>query len=191
MARFSDNPIKNPLSGSEDMAATDPSTGNDVAITPLILTQFVATHMAVAAGSSNGLIDPTSYNKLLALDTQAQTNTRVNQLAEVSVPVFFSAPADGTFVIYQHCLDVSWVLAMGYLFCSAGSTNVTVLKNGVAIGGFTSVPASSTPVQYTVSGGSSNYTFGFGDILSLNFAGTTGNCKNLGLSMRANATISP
>ena len=190
MARFSGNPQKSPLAGNEDIAATDPSTGNDIAITPLVITQFVATNMGVAAGSTNGLIDAASYAKLLALDTQAQTNVRVGQLAEMPFPIFFSAPANGTFVIYQHILDIAIQLQNGYFFCSAGSTNVTILKNGSAIPGFTSVPATTVPAQYSVSGGSTNYTFNIGDILSINFAGTTGNCVNVGASLRANGQIS-
>lgn len=173
------------------MAATDPSTGSDVAITPLVITQFAQTHMSLAAGSTNGLIDPGNYAKLIALDTQAQTNIRVGQLAEVAIPIFFSAPANGAFSIYQHILDVPWVLERANFFCSAGSTNVTVLKNGVAIPGLTSVPATTVPAVFLVSGGSGNYTFGYGDVLSLSFAGTTGNCVNFGCGIKANATISP
>ena len=191
MGRFSGNPLKPTLAGNELIPATDPSTGNDIAFTPSILTQFVANNMAVASGTSNGLIDSASYAKLLALDTQAQTNVRVGQLAEVAIPIFFSAPVNGAYTIYQHCLDVPWVFALGNFFCSAGSTNVTVTKNGTAIPGFTSVPATSTPGQFPVSGGSSNYTLNAGDLLAVSFAGTTGNCVNLGISLKAKSTISP
>ena len=191
MARFSGNPIKNPLFGNEYIPATDPSTGNDIAFTPLIITQFVANNMALANGSTNGLIDPGSYAKLLALDTQAQTNTRVGQLAEVAIPVFVSTPSNGTFAIYQHVCDVPWVLSFDYLYCSAGSTNVSITKNGVAIAGLTTNPATSVSAQFFVSGGSSNYTLNQGDVLGITFAGTTGNCANLYASIRANATIAP
>ena len=189
MARFSGNPIKTPLTGNELLGATDPSTGSDVAITPLILTQFSAANTGVASGSSNGFIDPTNYAKLIGLDTQAQTNARVAKLSEVAIPTFFGAPANGTFMVYQHILDMAWTFSLCNLQVSAGSTNVTVLKNGVAIPGFTSIPATSVAAQYSVSGGSSNYTFNFGDSLSLSFAGTTGNCANLAASLKAIATI--
>ena len=191
MARFSGDPVKNPLFGNEFIPCTDPLDGNDKSFTPIIITQFVASNMALANGSTNGLIDPTSYAKLLALDTQAQTNIRINQLAEVAIPVFFGAPSNGAFSIYQHCLDIPWVLALQNLMCSAGSTNVTITKNGVSIGGLTSNPCTSVAAQFAVSGGSTNYTFNNGDILGITFAGTTGNCVNFAASIKANATISP
>lgn len=189
MARFGDNPLKNPLTGNEVLAAQDPSTGNDIGITPLVITQFVGTHLAVANGSSNGLIDAAAYAKLLALYTQAQTDIRVSKLAEVAIPIFFAVPTNGTFAIYQHVLDIPWVFERANFMVSAGSTNVTILKNGVAIPGFTNIPAASVAAQYLVSGGSSNYTLNYGDTLSISFAGTTGNAANLAVGVKANATI--
>jgi hypothetical protein len=191
MARFSGNPLKNPLTGNEYIPATDPSTGNDISFTPLIITQFVAQNMQLAAGSSNGLIDPGSYAKLLALDTQAATNIRVAQLAEVSIPTFFSGPANGGFAIYQHVLDVPWALSFAYLVCSAGSTNVTVSIGGVAVAGMTNIPCTPVSGTFLVAGGSSNYTLYQTNSLTITFSGTTGNCANVALSIRANATISP
>lgn len=191
MARFRDNPLKQTPAGNEFIPATDPSTGDDVSFTPLIITQFVATNMALANGSTNGLIDPAALAKLNALDTQAETDIRVAQLAEVSIPVFFGTPADGTFTIYQHCLDVSWMLALGYFLCSAGSTNVSVTKNGVAIAGLTNIPITTAASHFSVSGGSANYTYSLGDTLGLSFTGTTGNCRNAAISLKANSIISP
>ena len=189
MARFSGNPIKNPLAGNEFMAATDASTNNDIAITPIIITQFVMQNGQVANGSSNGLIDATNYAKLIGLETQAQTNVRVAQLAEVAIPLFVAAPTNTSFAIYQHVCDVSWTLAFDYLYCSAGSTNVTLLRNGTAILGFTNNPATTTPATFTVAGGTGGYTFNQGDILGITFTGTTGNCANMFCSIRANANV--
>lgn len=191
MARFSGNPIKGILAGNEDIAATDPATNADISITPMVITQFVATNMGLASGSTNGLIDGLSFAKLLALDTQAQTDARVALLAQVAIPVFFSVPADGSFKIYQHILDMAWTLSLANLYVSAGSTNISVLKNGVAIPGFTNIPATSVAAQFAVSGGTGNYTFNTGDVLSLSFVGTTGNCANLAASFKAKATIPP
>lgn len=191
MARFGDNPLKSVLVGNEQIPAQDPSTGDDIQFTPLIITQFVMSNGGLANGSTNGLIDPLNYAKLLALDSQAQTNARVAQLSEEAIAAFFSVPTNGTFTIYQHVLDIPWVLALSKLIVSAGSTNVSILKNGVAIAGFTLNPATTVSGQYAVSGGSSNYTFAFGDVLALSFTGTTGNCANLAASIKAIATISP
>lgn len=195
MARFSDNPLKSPLTGTEYIPATDPTTGSgpddweDISMNPVILTMFVQDTMGVANGSSNGLVDPTNYAKLLALDTQAQTDTRVADLAQVAIPVFLSSPADGNFPIYQHVCDVAWMLAFDYQSCTQGSTNVTITRNGVAIPGLTTNPATTMGQQFNVAGGSSNYTFNRGDILGLTLTGTTGNCANVLASIRANAVI--
>jgi hypothetical protein len=190
MARLGDNPTKNPLTGNEGLAATDPSTGDDVSFTPLILATFCAQNIPLANGTSNGMIDGASYAKLLALDTQAETNTRVSQLAEVAIPIFISSPSNGFAAIYQHVCDVPWVLAFDQLYVSAGSTNVTVNKNGNAIAGLTSNPATTVANKYTGSDSAANMTLNQGDILGITLAGTTGNCANLYASIRANATIS-
>lgn len=191
MARFGDNPLKAPLVGNEVIAAEDLTTGKDCGITPLQIIQFAATHMQVANGSTNGLIDPVNYSKLMGLDTQAQTDARVAKLSEVAFPIFFAVPTNGTFAIYQHVLDMPWVLERANLMVSAGSTNVSILKNGVAVPGFTSIPATSVPAQFLVSGGSSNFTINYGDIVSISFAGTTGNAANLAVGVKAIATIPP
>lgn len=192
MGRFSGNPPKGVLAGNECIPATDLSTGSDIVITPFVLAQFVMTYGQVANGSSNGLIDAANYAKLKALDTQAQTDTRVAKLAEVAIPIFFGGVlVDGSFSIYTHVLDIPWVLSFQQLLVSAGSTNVTLTKNGVAIAGLTTNPATTVTAQYPVSGGSSGYTFNQGDVLGITFAGTTGNAKNLAASVKANATIPP
>lgn len=192
MARFSGNPVKSPLYGNESVPATDPSTTDDIQFTPTIITQFVAQNMQVANGSSNGLIDAASYTKLLALDTQAQTNTRVNQLAELAIPTFFSAPANGYFWIYQHVITTPWLLDAANTFCSAGTTNLTVLKNGTSLVGLSNMVVTTAARTYSVSvgTGSSNYTYNLGDVLGLSFSGTTGTCVNAAVSIGGTAVIS-
>lgn len=191
MARFSGNPVKNPLSGAELIPATDPSTGNDIAFTPTILTQFAQANMGVANGSTNGLMTGAMATKLAGLPTGASIAKQVEELAEVAIPVFISTPVNGSVNIYQHVCDVPWVLSFAYASMSAGSTNVTITKNGVNIAGFTNGSVTTSPTTFTGTDTPPNMTFSQGDTLGLTLAGTTGNAANMLLSIRANATISP
>lgn len=190
MARFSGEPIKNPLQGNEFIPLTDPNTGNDGSCNPSIITQFVAQNMQVANGSSNGLIDGAAYAKLAALDTQAQTNVWKDQLAEVTMPIFFSAPANtATIAIYQQVWsDSTWDLSGGSFLVSAGSTNITLYKNGGAIAGLTSLGVGSSPHTYSIG---TPVPFVVGDLLGISMSGTTGNCANLAASLMFTAQLSP
>jgi hypothetical protein len=188
MARFSGNPIKSPLVGNEYIPATDPATTNDISFTPLIITQFVATNMALASGSTNGLIDGPNYAKLLALPSAAQLATDLGELGQVAFPIFIAAPSNGALTIYQHVLSVPWQVSSMTLFCSAGSTNVSFTKNGnpiVFVGG-TSVPITTVSSTQIAGDTTPNETFQPGDKLGIILSGTTGNCVNVGISVLLN-----
>ena len=189
MARFSGDPLKNPLTGNEFIPATDPATGDDVSMTPAIITQFVATTMQVANGSSNGLIDAANYAKLVALPTDAVLASQLGELAQVAIPIFIATPTNGTIVIYQHVLSVNWDIQTMELFVSAGSTNVQVQINGTPI---TFAPFGTTnPATVTPQGNiaSAPRTLHPGDQLGFAFSGTTGNAANLVASIYATATL--
>ncbi len=78
MARLGDNPIKNPLSGSEVGAATDPSTNDDIGWTPLTITQFAQQNMTLASGSTRGLISGPMADKLASLYTNSQIDGKID-----------------------------------------------------------------------------------------------------------------
>lgn len=192
MARFSGNPVKNPLFGNESIPCTDPLDGNDKSFTPIIITQFVATNMQLANGSSNGLIDAASYAKLLALPTDAALASQLGELAQVAFPIFIAAPSNGSLTIYQHVLSVPWQLSLMTLFCSAGSTNVSFTKNGnpiVFVPSGTSCPATTVPSNQLAGDITPNLTFNGGDKLGIILSGTTGNCANLGISVLLNERL--
>lgn len=191
MARFIDEPIKNPLSGNEVGAATDPSTMNDVGWTPFTIIQFAQLNMALASGTSRGLISGGDADKLHALDTQAQNQAITDQLAEVALPAFFGHPADGAFNFYYHTLSVSWLFSEMFCQVSAGSTNLTITKNGVPMGGATSVPITTAGQGSTFSDSPPLNEISSGDRVGISFTGTTGNCANLIVSINANAIIVP
>jgi hypothetical protein len=189
MARFSGNPTKNPLVGNELIPATDPSTSNDIAMTPLVITQFAQANMTIATGSTQGLISGSQADKLAGLPSNAQLSAEIAQLAEVAIPVFIAAPSNGSINIYQHVLDVPWILSFAYTQMSAGSANVSITKNNVNIAGFTNMGITSSAKTFTGTDTQANMTFNQGDLLGLTLSGTTGNAANMLLSIRANATI--
>jgi hypothetical protein len=189
MARFSGDPLKNPLTGNEFIPFTDPGTGNDGSATPSILVQFAAETMPLANGSTNGLIDGPNLAKLNALPTEAVLASQLGELAQVAIPIFIAAPSNGTIVIYQHVLSLPWNIQTAELFVSAGSTNVQIQINGVPINFApfgTTNPATVTPQSNIAS---APRTLHPGDQLGLAFSGTTGNCANLVASIYATATL--
>lgn len=190
MARFIDNPIKSPLVGNEEGALTDPTSMLDVGFTPATITQYAQLNMTLATGSTQGLVSGLNGDKIANLPTLAQLNSKIAQLAEVAIPVFVSAPVNGTISIYQHVCDVPWTLDFAYAALSSGSTNVTLTKNGASILGFTNANVGNTSTTITGSDTPANMTFHQTDVLALTLSGTTGGAANLRLSIRANATIS-
>lgn len=191
MARLNQNPVKAVLAGTEGWAAVDPSTGDDVGLTPLTITQFAQSNMALASGIDQGLMSGAQATKLNALPAVASLNSQIGQLAEVAFPIFVSSPADGTIEIYTHVLDTPWVLDFARIGLSAGSTNVTLMKNGANIAGLTNCPISVTAATFTGTDTVPNMTLNSGDVLGITLAGTTGTAKNLMLSLRANSVITP
>jgi hypothetical protein len=191
MARFSGDPLKSPLTGNEFIPATDPSTGNDVSMTPSIITQFVATTMDLANGSTNGLIDGPSLAKLDALPTDAALASQLGELAQVAIPIFIAAPTNGSIVIYQHVLSVPWNIQQMVLFTSAGSTNVQLEINGTPINfapfGTTAPATVATDTTTNIAG--APRTLSPGQQLGLNFTGTTGNAANFVASIYATASL--
>lgn len=189
MARFSDEPLKNPLTGTEIFAGTDLSTGDDIGTNALIITQFAQLNMTLASGSTQGLMSGAQATKLNALFDQDEFNSVIDQFGEVALPAFFGTPADGFLNYYYHVIGVAWVLVSGYAICSSGSTNITLAKNGTPLAGATSVPVTSAGGEFTVTYAPVVSTLNSGDSLGVTFAGTTGNCANLIISLVANATI--
>jgi hypothetical protein len=192
MARFSDEPLKNPLSGAERLAATDPATMDDVGMTPLIITQFAQQNMTLATGSTQGLVSGPNGDKLTALPTDAQLSTWLGELSQVPIPIFIGAPANGSLSIYQHVLSMPWKIQTMALAVSAGSTTLSLTKNGNAIlfapGGYAS-PVGTVSTTQIAGDTSPNETFQPGDVLGLSLASTSANCANLRCSVYATALI--
>ena len=186
MARLNANPIKTPLAGTEGGSLTDPSTGNDVGFTPLTITQFAQENMTIATGSTQGLIPGAQADKLAGLPS----DTQLQELIEVAIPLFVSAPANGTSVIYTHVLDPDWEFVIAYGAVSAGSTNLTMAINGTPINGWNNVPILGAGTSNTFPTPlDASCDLPSGSSLSVTLAGTTGNCANLRFSMRANTIL--
>jgi hypothetical protein len=191
MARLNENPIKSPLTGNEGFAATDPATGTDVGLTPITITQFAQQNMSLAAGSAQGLMSGAQAVKLNGLPSPASLASQLAQLGEVSFPIFISKPADGTIVLYQHVLDVPWVIQFAYAIMGAGSTNVSIQKGFTPIAGMTNVPVTGVSSTITSTDTPPNNTFNSTNALSLQFSGTTGDAADLTLSLKFISTLTP
>lgn len=182
MGRFSDNPLRSLLQGNEDIPFTDPNTLVDGAMTPVAITQFAQSTMAVATGTSNGLMSAAQATLLNSLYTAPEIDAKVAALAECAVPIFFADPVDGSASIYTHVLDQAWTFSFAFLQCSAGSTNLTVTSNGVPLGGLNNVPVTSVSSSVTVVAPNQLVD---GSTLGITLSGTTGNCKNVAISLKA------
>ena len=188
MARFSDNPTKSPLSGAELIPATDPSTGNDIAITPVILQQFTQAMGGLAMGTTNGLMTGSQSDKLNALFNQTQFINCLNQLSGQAYPFFSGQPADGFIEVYQHVLQQPVNLNSVAACCSAGSTNVIVMINGIAVTGLSfGISAGTT----TLSTATANFQMVNNSVLGLNFSGTTGTCRNARITLLGTEILAP
>ena len=177
MARLNTNPVKPVLTGTEGWGATDSSTNLDVGLNPFTITQFVATNMQLANGSSNGLVTAAERVKLDALPTNSQLAVQWGQISEFPIPIFVGSPSNGHVDFYIHAPDVILDLSSIWTQCSAGSTNIVVTQNGSPI---PSWPTFSATTAKSGPNSQANVPeVNQGDVLGLTFSGTTGNCANL------------
>lgn len=187
MARFSDNPQKNPLSGTELMAATDAASGNDIAITPLVLTQFVTENMGLANGSSQGAVSGPNGDKLNALYSKAQIDNLLAQLGQVPFPIFIGTPVDGTIEIFRNVTGNAMVFDFMWFALASGSTNLTVLIDGTPVTGWTGINITSASNGAVATAAK---TLLSGSILALQFSASS-TPKNLRLSLLSNLALLP
>lgn len=190
MARLGDNPLKTSLSGAEHLAAEDPSNDQDICITPLTLTQFAQATMGLANGSTNGLMSGPQATKLNALPDDNTLTGFFGQLEQVAVPTFFGAPSNGSLTLYQHVVTTPWAFSAVSVGCSAGSTNITIMKNGAGMPGLSNLGVTTAGATYSISDILPGNTLDTGDQLGITFAGTTGNCANVFASLKAKASLS-
>ena len=181
MARLNTNPLKPVLAGNEGWAATDPSTTDDVGLTPVTITQFAQINMTLATGSTQGPISGFQADKLALLPTE----TQLDQLLEVAIPLFVSAPATGTQTIYTHVLDPNWqfVTAVGQV--STGTAMTTITINGIPVNGWNNVAVTANPTTFVTPLDASTI-LASGGKLGLTIGSTFSTPANLAFSMMAN-----
>ncbi len=185
MARFGDNPLKNPLSGSEIIAATDPSSGDDCGITPDVLTQFAQENMGLANGTSQGLVSGPNGDKLNSLRTNAQNDLLNAQLGQIPFPIFIGSPVDGFIEVYQNVLDNSIVFDFMYFALASGSTNLTVKIDGTPVTGWSNVPVTSSGGGAVAAAAK---TIAPGSVLGLQFSGGS-TPVNLRVTLKGDVTL--
>lgn len=185
-ARFSDNPVKNPLQGNELIPGTDPDTDDDFSVTPEILTQFAQENMGLANGTTQGAMSGAQSEKLNDLYTRAELDAIIAQLGQFPFPVFIGTVVDGFIEIYRNVLGEPVVFDFMWFALSSGSTTLTVKIDGVAVTGWTNVAVT------TASGGASataDKTLPAGSILGLEFSGSGGPPTNLRLTLKGNLDL--
>lgn len=185
MARFSDNPLKNPLAGNEIVPGTDPSTTDDIGFTPDVLTQFVQENMGLASGSSQGAISGPDGDKLTALRTKAQDDAIFAQVAQIPFPIFIGTPVDGTIEIFRNVLDNDIVFDFMWYALSSGSTTLTILIDGTPITGWTNLPVTTASTGAVATAAK---TIPPGSILALQFASSS-SPQNLRLTLKGDLTL--
>lgn len=185
-ARFSDNPVKNPLAGNELLAGTDSNNDTDICVTPDILVQYTQDNMGLASGTSQGAMSGAQAEKLDDLYTRAELDGIIAQLGQFPFPVFFGTVSDGFVEVYRNVLDESVTFEFMWFQMSSGSSLLTVKIDGVAVTGWTSIPIG------TVSDGASATAANVlpsGSVLGFEFAGSGGSPTNLRLTLKGNIDL--
>lgn len=187
MARFSDNPVKSPLTGSEDVPATDTSTGDDIVVTPDAITSYAQANMGLASGSSQGLVSGSNGDKLQALYTKAEIDALLAQAAQQPFYVFIGSPVDGSVEFVRNVLSNDVVLDFAWFALSSGSTNLTVTIDGTPVTGLDNlnITTASSGANATAAN-----TLPAGSILGLTFTDSD-SPQNLRLSIRGDMTYNP
>lgn len=185
-ARFGDNPVKDPLAGNELLAGTDPGTGDDICVTPEILTQYAQENMSPAGGGEPGLMTAAQADKLNDLYTKAELDAIFAQLGQFPFPIFIGTVVNGFIEIYRHVLAEPVVFDYFYFGMSSGSSTVTVKINGVAVTGWTGIPVNSSGGTATATAAK---TMNPGDVLGLEFTGSGGTPSNLRMTLKGNVSL--
>lgn len=183
--RFNANPAQNPLIGTEAIPATDISSGNDCKITPVVLTEFARSTMALASGSNNGLMSGSQAARLNGLYSNEAINAFLAQVGQVSVPLFFPDVADGTIEVFENVLDNDVVFSRMGFGLSSGSTIMTARIDAVPVTGWTNLAVTSGDGTATATAAR---TIAPGSILSLQFS-SSGTPENLRLTLRGDMDL--
>lgn len=142
MARFSDNPLKSPLSGNELIPATDPSTSDDICITPEELIDYAQANIPIATATGNGLMGMTDYIRLYDTFTIEQINQKNAILKVELIGFYIGTVANGYIEFYCH-LSNDMVIQEAYFKCASGTVNCSVQIDGVTITGLGVIAVSS------------------------------------------------
>lgn len=178
--RFSDNPLQNPVTGTERIPATDTSTGSDVAIAPAALVAFTRSTMGGPNGSGDGLMSQAQSDKLDDLRTNAENDAINEQFQQIPFPIFIGTADDTVVTLYRNVLDNNVTLDYFYASCGSGETDVTLTIEGAPVTGMTSIGVGNTDVQAFATAAN---VLAPGDKLGLILSNGTG-AVNLFISLR-------
>lgn len=171
MARFPDNPTKDPLDGSEIIPGTDTGTGDDIKFTPQVLANYVVNLLPIATGAQRGVVSGPNGDKLAALYSKAQIDALLAQLAQTLLPIFFGTAANGSVQLLVNNTANAIVLNAAAFACSVGSAVAAITIDGTPVTGLTGMAVSATPGTAAASAAN---TLGVGQVLGITFTGSSG-----------------
>lgn len=148
MARFSGNPLKNPLAGTEIIPATDVSvsTGNgapDVGITPNVLAEFVLGSFPLASDTGNGLMSSEDHSRLYDTYTKEENDAFNALFKKEAIGIYIGTVADGYIEFYSNVLDDLTIISADAK-SDSGTVTAAVQIAGVSITGLDAIAISST-----------------------------------------------
>lgn len=184
MARLGDNPLKTPLSGGELIAAEDPSTGNDICLTPSILQSYMAYSFALASGTGNGLMRSSDYTLLHSLYTTTQIDSFNAIFKKEVIGFYVGTVANGALEFLSNPMS-ELVLQSAYIVCNSGTVTCSVQIDGVSVTGMSLIAVSSVRASLTAT---ALRTLATGGKLSLLFAANS-SCLGFYISILAYKTF--
>jgi len=143
MARFSDNPIKSVLAGNELLPGTDPSSGDDICVTPDIFLTYCAQNLPLATATGNGLFTSSGFSRLFDETYTKDEIDAKNAILKVNVIGFFvGVVADGYLEFYCH-LDNDMTITEAFFKTSSGTVTASVQIDGVSVTGLANIAVTS------------------------------------------------
>lgn len=181
MARFANQPSINPLTSTCGLPGEDTSNNQDFFVGVDVLTQYVQEHMAVANGSSSGLMSGSSFQKLEDLRTRDEDDAIFAQFEQIIIPLFIPNPEDGTIEVMENVTDNDVYIERVGFGIGSGSAIMTVTIDSIPVTGMTNLDVGTPGAEDATAAN----LLEPGAILGLMFSSSGGAPTNLRVTFRA------
>jgi hypothetical protein len=148
MARFGDNPVKSPLAGNELIPATDPSSGDDICLTPDILTDFALANFPLATSTGNGLMSSVEFNRIYDTYTIAEIDAKTDVLKIEPIGFYVGTVANGYIEFFCNLLEPLTIVE-AFFRTASGTVTCSVQIGGVSVTGLSAIAVTSAGQQVT------------------------------------------